>query len=86
MDELFPVQELIGIALRVSVMYLYVLAIMRLSGKRSLGAITPFDFVVTVIVGDMFDDVFWAEVPLSKGLVGVTTIVDGDIETFTNVA
>jgi uncharacterized membrane protein YcaP (DUF421 family) len=68
-------EELIGVALRVSVMYLYVLAALRLSGKRSIGNLSPLDFVVATIVGDMFDDVFWAEIPLSQGLVGLTTIL-----------
>jgi uncharacterized membrane protein YcaP (DUF421 family) len=33
------------------------------------------DFVVTLIIGDLFDDVFWAEVPLVQGLVGFGTII-----------
>jgi uncharacterized membrane protein YcaP (DUF421 family) len=28
-----------------------------------------------VIIGDMFDDIIWAEVPLAQGLVGLTTVV-----------
>lgn len=67
-------QDLIGIVLRISILYLYVLALLRLSGKRSIGALSPLDFVVALIIGDLFDDVIWAEIPLSKGLVGLTTI------------
>jgi uncharacterized membrane protein YcaP (DUF421 family) len=64
-----------GVALRVGVMYLYVLAVVRLSGKRTLGALSPQDFVVTLIIGDLFDDVFWKEVPLANGLVAISTII-----------
>jgi uncharacterized membrane protein YcaP (DUF421 family) len=33
------------------------------------------DFVITMAVGDMFDDVIWAEVPLAQGLVGFAVFV-----------
>lgn len=64
-----------AIALRVSVMYIYALAMLRLSGKRSIGQLAGPDVAATIVVGDMFDDIFWAEISLAKGLVGVTTIV-----------
>src|ERR671924_489440 len=62
--------DLTGIIFRVSIMYLYALALVRISGKQTLGQLTPMDFVVTLIIGDLFDDVFWAEVPLIEGIVG----------------
>ena len=67
--------DLTGIIIRVSVMYLYALALVRISGKQTLGQLTPMDFVVTLIIGDFFDDVLWAEVPLVQGLVAFATIV-----------
>jgi uncharacterized membrane protein YcaP (DUF421 family) len=65
----------IGIALRVSIMYVYALALVRISGKQSLGQLTPMDFVITNAIGDLFDDVFWVEVPIVQGLVAFATIV-----------
>lgn len=67
--------DLTGIVLRVSIMYVYALGLVRVAGKQSLGQLTPMDFVVTLIIGDLFDDVFWAEVPLAQGMVGFATIV-----------
>jgi uncharacterized membrane protein YcaP (DUF421 family) len=67
--------DLTGIIFRVSVMYLYALALVRVSGKQTLGQLTPMDFVVTLIIGDLFDDVFWVEVPIVQGLVAFATIV-----------
>jgi len=67
--------DLTGIAFRVSIMYFYALALVRISGKQSLGQLSPMDFVVTLIIGDLFDDVFWAEVPILQGLVGFATII-----------
>ena len=67
--------DLTGIIFRVSVMYLYALALVRLSGKESIGQLAAMDLVVTLIIGDLFDDVFWAEVPLIQGLVGFAAVV-----------
>jgi uncharacterized membrane protein YcaP (DUF421 family) len=67
--------DLTGIIFRVSVMYVYALALVRISGKQSLGQLTPMDFIVTLIIGDLFDDVFWADVPLLEGMVGFATII-----------
>jgi uncharacterized membrane protein YcaP (DUF421 family) len=67
--------ELLGLVLRVSVMYVYALALLRLSGKQSVRDLTAMDFIVTTIIGDLFDDVFWQEVPLLSGLVGFGTVM-----------
>jgi len=64
-----------GIILRVSIMYVYALALVRISGKQTLGQLTPMDFIVTLIIGDLFDNVFWAEVPVIEGIVALATVV-----------
>ena len=71
MEEL----DLPGIILRVSVMYVYALALVRIAGKQALGQLTGMDFVVTLIIGDLFDDIFWAEVPIVQGMVAFAIIV-----------
>jgi len=67
--------NLTGIIVRVSIMYLYALALVRISGKATLGQLTPMDFIVTLIIGDLFDDIFWAEVPVLQGMVAFAIIV-----------
>jgi uncharacterized membrane protein YcaP (DUF421 family) len=67
--------DLTGIIVRVSIMYVYALALVRISGKQSLGQLTPMDFIVTLIIGDLFDDVFWTDVPILEGMVGFATII-----------
>jgi len=67
--------DLTGIIFRVSVMYIYALTLVRIAGKQSIGQLAAMDLVVTLIIGDLFDDVFWAEVPLVQGLVGFGTVV-----------
>jgi len=71
LEQMTPV----GIALRVSIMYVYALALVRVSGKQSLGQLTPMDFVITNAIGDLFDDVFWVEVPIIQGLVAFAAMV-----------
>ncbi|HSL29068.1 MAG TPA: YetF domain-containing protein [Anaerolineales bacterium] len=71
MEEL----DLTGIVLRVSVMYLFALALVRIAGKQAIGQLTGMDFVVTLIVGDLFDDIFWATVPLAQGMVAFAIVV-----------
>jgi uncharacterized membrane protein YcaP (DUF421 family) len=55
--------------------YLFIVALMRLSGKRAVAQATAFDFVLAIIIGDMFDDLFWAEVPASQFAVATGTLV-----------
>ena len=67
--------DLPGIISRVSIMYVYALALMRISGKQSVSQLTALDFVVVTIIGDLFDDVFWADVPVWKGMVAMATLI-----------
>jgi uncharacterized membrane protein YcaP (DUF421 family) len=68
-------RDLLGIILRISVIYLYALAAVRLSGKRGIKAIAPFDVVVGALLGDLFDDIFLGETALAEGIVAITTVI-----------
>lgn len=72
MDEL---RDLLGIVLRASIMYLYMLALLRLTGKRDVGDLTPLDFITALMIGDLFDNVFWNTSPLSAGLVATGALI-----------
>ena len=67
--------DLTGVIFRVSIVYLYALALVRLSGKQSISQLTAMDFVVTLIIGDLFDDVFWVEVPVLQGMVAFAVLI-----------
>jgi len=43
--------------------YVFLLAILRASGKRTIAQGTTLDFVVALVLGDLIDDALWAEVP-----------------------
>jgi uncharacterized membrane protein YcaP (DUF421 family) len=62
------------IVIRVVFAYVVMLVFVRLSGKRTVSAGTPFDFALAVIIGDMFDDALWAEVAASEFIVAAGTL------------
>ena len=68
-------QEIVGIILRLSILYLYILLMLRLTGKRSIGSLSPLDFLTALMVGDLFDNVFYGTSPLSSGLVAIAVIL-----------
>ncbi|HJQ98622.1 MAG TPA: hypothetical protein VJ826_09915 [Candidatus Polarisedimenticolaceae bacterium] len=63
------------IAVRTILVYLFLLLLLRLAGKRGVKQVTPFDFVFVLIVGDMIDDALWAEVPFAQFVVATSTLV-----------
>lgn len=67
-------QILLSVVVRVSVMYVVALILIRISGKQSVSELSTMDFVVITILGDAFDTVIFAEVPIIQGVVYFTTI------------
>jgi uncharacterized membrane protein YcaP (DUF421 family) len=66
--------ELERIVVRAIASYLFLLVMLRLSGKRAVAQATSFDFVLALILGDMIDDAIWAEVPFANFIVAVGTL------------
>ncbi|HJQ71129.1 MAG TPA: YetF domain-containing protein [Blastocatellia bacterium] len=67
--------ELHKIALRALFAYIFLLVLLRVSGKRTVAQGTSFDFVLALILGDMIDDALWAEVPFSQFVVATSALV-----------
>jgi uncharacterized membrane protein YcaP (DUF421 family) len=67
--------DLWRIAVRVLFAYIVTLAFVRASGRRSVAEANVPSFVLALIIGDMFDDLFWAEVPAAQLVVGAGTLV-----------
>lgn len=67
---------MITIILRVLIIYILVLFVFRLMGKRQLGQMQPFEFVLTLIIADLAT-IPMAEisVPLLNGIVPLLTLV-----------
>jgi uncharacterized membrane protein YcaP (DUF421 family) len=61
-------------ALRAVTIYAFVLLLIRLLGKRTVGNLTAFDLLVAVMLGELVDEIIYGDVPFAQGLVGLTTI------------
>jgi uncharacterized membrane protein YcaP (DUF421 family) len=63
------------IAIRCLMAYVFLLALLRLAGKRTVREGTAFDFVLSLIMGDLIDDPIWSEVPVAQFVVATTTLI-----------
>ena len=62
------------IVVRVLFAYLFVLALMRIAGHREVKQTDIHSFIVALIIGDLFDDMLWQEVPAAQFVVAVVTL------------
>jgi uncharacterized membrane protein YcaP (DUF421 family) len=64
------------IAFRVVFLYIYTMIAFRLLGKRALGHLSPFETVLVVALGTgLGDPIFLPDVPLTVGIVVITTFL-----------
>jgi uncharacterized membrane protein YcaP (DUF421 family) len=54
--------SLVHIAVRAAFGYVFLLALLRAAGKRTVVRGTAFEFVLALVIGDMVDDLLWGEV------------------------
>jgi uncharacterized membrane protein YcaP (DUF421 family) len=62
-------------AVRVLLAYVFVLVLLRVSGRRTVRQGDVPSFVVALVIGDMFDGFFWGEIPAAQFAVGVGTLM-----------
>lgn len=67
--------DLWRIVIRIAFAWFVTLAFVRGSGRRTVAESDVPSFVLALIIGDMFDDLFWAEVPAAQFVVAVGTLV-----------
>src|SRR5687768_3473357 len=65
----------LGIVIRVAFAYVVLLVFVRVSGKRTVKQGSPFDFTVALILGDMIDDLLWAEVAAAQFVVATGVLM-----------
>ena len=64
------------IVLRASIVYFVLLALLRLSGKRTVGQFTPFDLMVLVLLGDAVQgSMLGGDQSLQGGLILAVTLL-----------
>jgi uncharacterized membrane protein YcaP (DUF421 family) len=61
-------------ALRATVIYFFLLVVVRLLGKRTVGHSTAFDFIVALILGEVVDEPIYGDVPLIQALLVIAVI------------
>ncbi|HET7768830.1 MAG TPA: YetF domain-containing protein [Chloroflexota bacterium] len=67
-------QDLLLTAGRASLVYVFVLLVIRLLGKRSVGAFGAFDLLVALMLGEVVDEIIFGDVSLAKGFVAISII------------
>jgi uncharacterized membrane protein YcaP (DUF421 family) len=67
--------DALRIVARVLFAYVVLLMLVRVSGKHLVKHASPFDFTLSLILGDMVDDVLWAEVNASVFVVGAGVLM-----------
>ncbi len=71
-----PWLYLAEIVLRTTIVYFFALFVVRTIGKRGMGQLAPFDFVIIIALGSAVGDpMFYPNVPLLHALVAITAIV-----------
>jgi uncharacterized membrane protein YcaP (DUF421 family) len=71
--------ELHRIVVRVLFAYVSIVVLVRISGRRTIGQGDVQSFVLAVVLGDMFDDLFWAEVSAAQFVVAVSALVGAHV-------
>ena len=66
--------------LRAGLIYLFLFVVMRISGKRTLAQVTPFDFVLLLIIGEATQQgLIGNDFSTTKALLLIVTLVGIDI-------
>lgn len=61
-------------ALRASAIYVVLLVVLRVLGKRTVGHATAFDFMIALILGEVVDEPIYGDVPLAQAFVAIGVI------------
>jgi uncharacterized membrane protein YcaP (DUF421 family) len=66
--------ELLRIALRATFVYFFLLFVVRVLGKREIGATSAFDLVVALILGEVVDEIIYGDVTILDGVVAISVV------------
>ena len=66
--------ELALTALRATIIYVVLLVVVRLLGKRTVGEATAFDFMVALILSEVVDEPIYGDVPMVQALVVIGVV------------
>jgi uncharacterized membrane protein YcaP (DUF421 family) len=66
--------ELLMTAVRGLAVYVLVLAVIRVLGKRTVGNFTAFDLLVALMLGEVVDEMIYGDVNFAQGAVAILVI------------
>src|SRR5688500_14131183 len=72
--EAMELQELLMTALRASVIYVFLLLVIRILGKRTVGNFSAFDLIVALILGEVVDEPIYGDVPMLQAMMAIAII------------
>ena len=76
LGEDFAVLLLLEIVVRTAIMYTAALTLVRFIGKRGLGQLSPFEYIVVIAMGSAAGDpMFYPDVPLLHGIIVLAGVV-----------
>jgi uncharacterized membrane protein YcaP (DUF421 family) len=64
-------QELLYTALRALLVYAVMLVVIRMLGKRTIGNFSAFDLLVALMLGEIVDEIIYADVSLAQGFTAI---------------
>ena len=72
----FDITQLLTIALRTAIIYFFVLIGLRLSGKREVGQMTPFDLVLLILLANTVQNAMTGpDTSLTGGIIAASTLL-----------
>ena len=66
--------ELLMTALRALGVYAFMLLVIRLLGKRTVGNFTAFDLLVALMLGEVVDEIIYGDVTLVQGGIAIVAV------------
>lgn len=66
--------ELLMTGLRALVVYAFMLVVIRLLGKRTVGNFTAFDLLVALMLGEVVDEIIYGDVTLLQGAIAIVVV------------
>jgi len=68
------VTELLLTALRATFVYFFLLLVVRVLGKREVGATSAFDLIVALILGEVVDEIIYGDVTILQGVIAILVV------------
>ncbi len=66
--------DLLLTAARASLLYFFLLFVVRLLGKREVGNISAFDLIVAFMLGEVADEIIFGDVTIAQGFVAIAVV------------